>query len=190
MIEHIFTTPIYNGEIEEIDNISIKETISYIESVVPEEIKCKYTDDERNGWDCNMKTSAGYEGGFLNLTNNPAIVKLKESILKEVINYTKLANIVGNVEMMDSFYNIGLPGTFQEFHNHNPMHLSCVYYVDADECSGDLVLTDSRFAERKRISPKTSGIRIFPSHINHQVNINETKNTRISIACNFIINLQ
>jgi hypothetical protein len=186
LITQIFPTSIWTGVLNDINNADIKKEISRIEGLVPESIKREYTADENNGWDCNMNSSIGYESNFLNIPIS-SIEMLKLSITEVVANYVKQLELGNRVELAESFYNIGKPGTFQEFHNHNPRHLSCVYYVDAHEDSGDLVLVDSRFAERKRIPPITSGLRVFPSYINHQVNLNETESTRISMSCNFII---
>jgi uncharacterized protein (TIGR02466 family) len=133
-----------------------------------------------------------------------ALTKLHHQIQETAEIFAEEIGIDGDIayiKMTEAFFNIGAPGSFQEFHHHRPQsEISCVYYVNADPDTGALVLEDpagkSKMGwwlddtnpdERERIDPESGSVRFFRSHVSHQVNINNTQKDRISIACNFHI---
>lgn len=91
--------------------------------------------------------------------------------------------------------NYHLPGQSMPVHGHGGSKITATYYVQAENNCGDLLLVDPRGgvdwdkendgvngAKFKRISPKESMLVFFPSYVMHYVDINKSKNIRISLT--------
>ena len=104
--------------------------------------------------------------------------------------------------------NINYPGCFNRSHNHPNSQWSGVYYVKTPKDCGNLILEDPRpgyaMTVPQQISPHKLPYRLlrnvgympvagrlimFPSFLNHYVDVNKSKENRISISFNFIQNL-
>jgi len=83
------------------------------------------------------------------------------------------------------WFNLMGPGHRTSLHTHEEDDelLSAVYYVTAPERSGDLVLEDPPFTIRLRPSPGMMAL--FPPHLPHAVERNESEQDRLSVAFNF-----
>ena len=101
--------------------------------------------------------------------------------------------------------NINHPGCSNETHVHPNCQWSGVYYIKTSEGCGDLILEDPRpgyaMTGAQQISlsnlplrllrniaymPIAGRIIMFPSFLNHSVDINQSKEDRISVSFNFI----
>lgn len=92
-------------------------------------------------------------------------------------------------------------GQYHHAHNHSSSLLVGVYYIQAEDGCGDLLLHDpaanslwSNYYDNEqdcrvwnRIKPKTGRLVIFPGHIVHSTEPNTTNIPRIAIATNFKI---
>lgn len=72
--------------------------------------------------------------------------------------------------------------TSEHTHEENDELLSAVYYVDAPEASGDLVLYDGPLTIR--VSPETGTLVFFPPDLPHAVEPNRSDRLRLSIGIN------
>lgn len=89
-------------------------------------------------------------------------------------------------QLKDGFwFNEMQPGHVTSRHNHEEDDelLSCVYYLDAPENSGDLMLYLED--EDKRIEPRAGMFVFFSPQLEHEVGRNESTVMRLSLAMNF-----
>jgi len=94
--------------------------------------------------------------------------------------------------------NVNYENDFNMIHSHGHFDFSGVYYVKADENSGDLLFRDPRPAaitseyvtssfnggEVYRITPEIGKLVIFPSYLDHMVLPSKSKDDRVSISWN------
>lgn len=78
------------------------------------------------------------------------------------------------------WFNINEPDNYNDWHHHGRGETVGVIYVKTDDKSGDIVFEDGT-----QISPQIGDFVIFPSEINHRVDVNQSHSLRISIAFNF-----
>jgi uncharacterized protein (TIGR02466 family) len=173
--------------LDNIQNIQNKDLLEYI-------MKLEYF--EPPGWDSNMETSIGNNSELLSDTIFEKLAKEIQSRVESYVTEIGVSLEHNKVELVQSFFNVGKPGSFQEFHIHATHDISCVYYVDAHEKQGDLVLDRFRGPQLLRtntpaidyryyLPPSTGALRVFPGNLPHQVNINRSNSNRVSISCNF-----
>jgi uncharacterized protein (TIGR02466 family) len=93
-------------------------------------------------------------------------------------------------------------------HEHPHCIWSCVYYVQADDDSGNITFLDPKVKRTMyndeiylenltnpastftyQCVPQTGKLIVFPSYLTHRVEPNLTVNPRISISCNFYLEL-
>jgi uncharacterized protein (TIGR02466 family) len=92
------------------------------------------------------------------------------------------------------------PGGFTPAHNHNPVAIGGVFYLDADPFMGNLFLEDPMmmvngrmphdwqkqpYLHTEEIEVKSGKIIMFPGYLMHHVRSNKSKNNRIVIGFNF-----
>jgi uncharacterized protein (TIGR02466 family) len=111
-------------------------------------------------------------------------------------NYHELKPFISN-----GWVNQQKSGQSFPLHSHGESVMACVYYIEAYENSGDLLVVDPRGSsvwdsnvengvnsvKYKRIEPKTGKMVLFPSYVLHSVEENKSDKTRISIATNIHI---
>ncbi|MGE5153771.1 MAG: 2OG-Fe(II) oxygenase [Bdellovibrio bacteriovorus] len=83
------------------------------------------------------------------------------------------------------WFNAMGPGqsTSEHTHDENDELLSAVYYVEAPEGSGDLVLYDGPLTIR--LAPEAGALVLFPPDLPHAVEHNRSGQSRLSIGINF-----
>jgi uncharacterized RmlC-like cupin family protein len=83
------------------------------------------------------------------------------------------------------WFNAMEPGqsTSEHTHEENDELLSAVYYVEAPEGSGDLVLYDGPLTIR--VGPEAGTLLFFPPDLPHAVETNRSGQPRLSIGINF-----
>ena len=83
------------------------------------------------------------------------------------------------------WFNVMGPGDSTTEHTHEEIDelLSAVYYVEAPEGSGDIVLFDDPLTIR--VQPESGMFLFFPPELSHLVEVNQSGRQRLSIGINF-----
>jgi uncharacterized protein (TIGR02466 family) len=125
------------------------------------------------------------------------IYEMMDLVLPEHFsNYHELKPFISN-----GWVNQQKSGQSFPLHSHGESVMACVYYIEAYENSGDLLVVDPRGSavwdlnvensvnsvKYKRIKPKIGKMVLFPSYVLHSVEENKSDKTRISIATNIHI---
>lgn len=187
-VQYFFPTPIYHSFIK---NDVIHSQIDYL-------IENLQKDELSSPWFDNVKTTFRF-----NTTNN--ISNRIPLLEKEVKNHCTLyLNEVlsrsqqdYDLNILESWLNISNRNNFQHYHNHTS-DISVVFYHQTNEKDGDIIFSNPSLASRLnkltmqidtiRYMPQKGKIIIFPSFLEHAVNMNETDHPRVSIAFNVGIN--
>ena len=144
------------------------------------------------------------QGSSFNLWDydSPAIMQLKFKMLNLVKEHCSeyFPEWVGGFKpiLSRAWVSKQEPGQSLVLHDHGSAIIACVYYINAPEDSGDLILVDPRGGVNwdwqkegditkikfKRITPKAGKIVFFPAYILHYVETNKSQETRMSVATN------
>lgn len=137
--------------------------------------------------------------------NDSEIQKLISLIKLRILEFATNFGIDPSIELRCNgcWFNIALPTSYQEYHQHCNSHFSAVYYIDVREKSGNIVfkslesvtdmcslpvnsnnLTNLSY-KTCSYAPKNYDLYIFRSNLLHMVEKNQSKNNRISISMNF-----
>lgn len=178
MIINIFTTPI---KIVSISNFEeIEKTLG----------KCRFI---------------GFKNNFYERLPEEEANKIKKIFLDEAELYLKeLTNKKVDLEISKSWINDVKKYGFNTPHAHYGNTVVGVYYISANELSGDLLLHDPRGATNfitmseintegnlvdgrsyYRITPKKANLVLFPTYLIHSVEPNMSDEKRICLAMNF-----
>jgi uncharacterized protein (TIGR02466 family) len=131
--------------------------------------------------------------------SQPALQRLEGLASQEI---RQIANDLGlgPLRMTGLWANISGPGDRNDWHIHPFTCLSAVFYVQAPEGSGRLILErpdpqahfwrrfseeDPRSRSRIAIDPQAGDLIVFPAYLRHQVEENRSADLRISCAMNF-----
>lgn len=187
--KNIFCSQIYSVHLNNIDNKKIEEE-SYL-------LKQKYNSEKMTnygGWQSPSKW-------YMEDLDKTEILKLLKEIKIAVENISKKWDL--EVFISNFWININGKYNFNYPHEHNSSVFSGVYYVKCNKESGNLIferpdnqkffIDESRDNEYRfqaySIQPKPSQLFIFPSYLKHFVEPNLSNDDRISIAFNFVKNL-
>ena len=192
IIHKIFSTPIFQFEINDYENINI-ELLKYIYE--------SYENDKEGversnviGW---HSKSFKFEKG--NVPHN--FIKSIHTYVKEVIangyGWKYVQEKIGVTEMWAI---INKKNSFNTLHNHTNCYLSVVYYVKAPNNCGSIQFYDPNEVKKYRhpeietrtelsafgysIKPKEGNLLIFPSYLYHDVGKNLSDKDRIIISFN------
>lgn len=102
------------------------------------------------------------------------------------------------VDLDESWFNYSKKGMYQEFHMHPGADWSGVFYVEANDTSGNIQFTTPAPAHnfhdvthrspvifpQVAYTPKAGRMVMFPSYLEHMVMANQNEEERISIAFN------
>jgi uncharacterized protein (TIGR02466 family) len=136
-----------------------------------------------------------------NIQYNPDLQILKDFINRHVKLYWQACNYTSKVDpyVMQMWANDVPPGGFTPAHNHNPVPIAGVFYVDADEHQGNLYLEDPLeivkgkmpydFLEKpylytETITVKPGKLVLFPGWLRHHVRSNRATENRIVVGLN------
>ena len=184
----------------------VKREIIFSESVYSSFIKddlfnhdlINYFTNEKNKNPKRLNTSA--KGGYrsedvpLNVSFIPVLKKHLYIFLKESFD-------IDNFKIQSAWFVENLKGHFNVKHNHPEAHLSGVYYLKAPKNCGDIVLfRDDKLVEyldlynylepnsdhyvNYSITPEKSKLIVFPAHLSHQVNPNQSDDARLCFGFN------
>lgn len=121
-----------------------------------------------------------YENVYVEAQRIPALAPVVEAVLLGA------QAILGADSLRYGFwFNEMAPGHLTTRHNHDDLDelLSCVYYIDVPADSGDLLLHYND--EVMRIPPQAGRVIYFDPAMDHEVTINNSDQTRLSVAFNF-----
>ena len=154
------------------------------------ELKYFYTDEKIK----NIKDSNIW------VMNTPYVKSLNDYIIKMVteLTYDYVAKNYDEYEFHHTrgWVNYSLPGQSMAIHDHGGSKITATYYIQTDDDCGDLLLIDPRGgvdwdkevyknvngAKFKKITPKPGKLVFFPSYVLHSVDVNKSKNMRISLS--------
>ena len=190
-LDLFFPTPIYWCDLKDATNLN-ENLIKNIEEWKEKDKGIKNTN--QGGWHSttDMHLKKEYKPLVSELNKFQQQVGMEEGY----VHPTFLSNM---------WANINYPGCSNRTHIHPNCQWSGVYYVKTPEDCGDLIIEDPRpgyaMTAPQQLSPYKLPPRllrhvaylpiagrliIFPSFLNHYVDINKSKETRISISFNFI----
>ena len=189
--EYHFPTPVY---IKDLPNAA--ELNQYLEQQV---LKWSQTDPKGknrtnvNGW--HSKTDMNQKEEYNVLTKE--LFAMQDEIYKK--EHLIMRPVLGNM-----WANINYPGNANRPHLHPNALFSGVYWIKAPEKSGSLMLYEPRpgaqctMPNRKEgklppelwrevhYTPRAGTAVMFPAWLWHEVNLNESNDTRISVSFNFL----
>tara|TARA_Y100001954_G_scaffold165511_1_gene175638 strand:- start:266 stop:877 length:612 start_codon:yes stop_codon:yes gene_type:complete len=188
---YLFGSPIWNYDIVSIDRNVLK---NYILDLKNKDIKGRVLSNSGGGWQSHNIpfNTPEFKPFYFTITN------VMNSCYKELNGKADKYKVV----IQDCWANVNKKGSFNWSHVHDGF-LSMVYYVEADEDTGDIqFLHPSKLQSLNwdfnmfnhenitstdagwKFSPVTNRCLIFPSWLEHKVNVNNTNKTRISISLN------
>ena len=139
--------------------------------------------------DPDVRKTHLFAGRYENIYLNEQHIPVLASLVKEAVS---LAESILNVKNLRAGYwfNYMPPGATTTLHTHDDDDelLSCVYYVNVPENSGNLILyDDSAKNNRKKIeiSSTTGDFIFFKPDVRHEVTENRSAEFRLSIGFNF-----
>lgn len=202
-VEYIFPTPIWRTNIlEDIKNINID-----MEDVIKE---CHRIQSNDKGRRISNIGKNAYQSNDLNFQENLDSPLLSiGKIISEIVNVTYNSTWKGALTIHNSWLNINTEEAVNMSHNHPKCILTGCFYVKVSETSGKLCMLrggNERFIyagygdpktdengndiyephinEKMSYMPKVGDIFLFPAHVLHLVEPNQTDEERISIAFN------
>lgn len=149
----------------------------------------------------NISNVGGWQSQSYTTGISSEINKLIYEIILNLATIFNNYNIKRTPKLINYWFNINFPHSYNISHNHTLSFFSVVYYVYAPKNSGDLILErtdDSVFymqyftemneysAQAIIIDPSESKLIIFPSWLKHSVGQNKSNDNRVSLAFNFI----
>lgn len=192
LVEHqLFITSIYSSALENVDNTEALAQARAVQSIDSGRRISNY-----GGWQSHDLGQEMYEQ-FSELD------KIRTGTQKAVELIAKKWGYAARIPfMVASWVNINQSGDFNWAHVHPWSQFSAVYYINFNDNSGDIVFIRGDDSEdymppnksynkyltsRSAFRPKPGTLYIFPSHLEHLVNRNESKEERVSMAFNFAL---
>lgn len=155
------------------------------------------SNEEKNNPSREHSNAGGWQNDIMHL-DDFEFKKLYENVTdvcQEIFNSWKLNK---KAILKNAWANINRKNNFNHPHFHPKSIFSAIYYVSADNNSGNLVIKrpdiqehyidelDSEYTQKSfSIVPHTGLLILFPSYLSHYVEENLSDTTRISIAMNF-----
>ncbi len=137
----------------------------------------------------NIRKTHLFEGRYENIYLNEQHIPALKSLINEAV---KLAEDFLDIKNLRAGYwfNYMPPGATTTLHTHDDDDelLSCVFYVNVPENSGNLIIYyDSGDARQKKIEIKsrTGDFIFFKPDVRHEVSKNNSSDFRLSIGFNF-----
>jgi uncharacterized protein (TIGR02466 family) len=188
LVINAFPTPIYSSEF-----VGAEDLFDSIQTEI-RDILPKYENRLNYSWGDKVLTSVFITKNFLDDTP-----KLKQYIESHIKCFICEINNQYSIKFIKSWVNYIAPGGYQNYHNHllEP-DLSGVYYYKTNQHDGDIMFkTDSGGLNHSKIfgnstiikqTPKIGKLILFPSFLEHSVELNKSMSDRISISFNCTIN--
>jgi len=177
-------------------------------AILTNNISRKFTEEEYNYINNCLETRISNVGNTTSLESyvldNPALADLKKSI-EACIDYYKKEILCPKddieIYITQSWLNVSEKGQHHHIHNHTNSFLSGVFYIQTDDKNNKITFHRDRYDMIKLIPKEfneynskswwlpaeVGNIIIFPSHLQHDVSINESNEPRISLSFNTFI---
>ena len=117
-----------------------------------------------------------------------------ENAVKTYADGIELHDILASgapLRLLNIWFNVNPPGAFNHVHVHPGSLLSGVLWIKAPQGSGDLMLRDTLEMNNYCLGvncvafpPEEGTMVLFPAHVPHNVGVNESEETRISVSFN------
>lgn len=185
---HLFTTPIWEAMIQNVDNQAIKQYALGLRDKYP---------------GANISNRGGWHSKELDLPLPPSLDELINDLTAFINDFCAQTTGINDLILGNWWININGKYNYNAEHDHQNALLSAVYYVEVlDNNTGNLVLhreDSSRyylgkykglnvpFTQQSYVtSPTCNKLVIFPAWTKHSVEMNNSDTERISIAFNFV----
>jgi uncharacterized protein (TIGR02466 family) len=152
-----------------------------------------------------IKSNAGgYQSPNLLDKPDKVISEFTKSLETPMRVFSSSLRIKKDIKMSNLWVNVNKPGCSNKSHMHPQAIISGVYYVSTPKDSGDLIFEnpigdlmssylpkthvnsyDRYNSSAWHISPKDGFLILFPSWLRHSVDVNNSKEDRISISFNY-----
>lgn len=196
----LFPTLFWDIDVIDINNDLLKSYITEEYNRVLGEMRRAHSDTEQ-------KKHNNWSSEDLDLRKYPELLKLYVQLEGYALTALKEFNVKHHTRLYPgpTWFNVNKTGTFVAPHQHPNCVLAGVYYVDVADDAGHLKfmhpdktlswmfsphLCDSRTKYTDPlydVKPENSKFIMFPGNLQHYVEVNDSKQDRISIAFNFIL---
>ena len=147
----------------------------------------------------NERSRSGYSSfNDSDLAVDPNFKFFFDKLSTLVAEFLAQLGYTGKWKFENSWSNIYPTDAFVPLHDHRGLHWSGVYYVQAEELCGDLILVDPkeyalanepentmyRGNNDFRVEPTPGKVLIFPGYLKHETAPNKSNNDRIIISFN------
>jgi uncharacterized protein (TIGR02466 family) len=155
-----------------------------------------------HGWQCNTYSSIETE---YDVKEDPLFSNLINECGVHVNEFAKQYGAQNKkLLLVGSWINVAETNNYQEYHMHSKSHFSLCYYVNTPDNCGEIVFK-SHDADKDMfplpksdnltlpnyksfsVEPKAGNIILFKSNLLHMVKANLSKEPRVSISMNFIL---
>lgn len=147
----------------------------------------------------NSSAVGGYQSQKFDFRITPQFAAALEETIRQVSEELQI-NPKSKTMVPDCWANINAPGSYNRKHTHANSMISGVYYPRVPENSGQIVFTDPRIqahvitlpVTRKtaltsrhiKRTPQAGEFILFPSWLEHSVDVNSSGEERVSVAFN------
>ena len=185
-IENWFSVPVlyYDLSEEEFEKVQ-----NQIQLSLPEILKL----DLDNPWGDAVQTSFKYNTDC-NIIEDMGLDALKTVVIDQAYLFCQTYDLTYDLSLKESWVNISKNQGFQYSHNHLPFLFSGVYYYQTSGDDGSLQFKSPNpwlnartypFGyDKVTYRPIEGRLIMFPSYLEHLVNVNNTGSTRISLSFN------
>ncbi len=169
-------------------------------------IRAIHTADTHGKQLCAEKYSGGYTSYFTHrrLELDPRFVSFTNMILDCAREFTEKLGFESKtaLRMVNLWTNINSRGGYHEKHRHENSFLSGTYYVEAGEGAAPITFYDPKAAFRMiephmdnpatftakvfSVQPTTGTLVLFPSYLEHKVEVQKSDLDRLSLSFNII----
>lgn len=187
----LFPSPIWMDDFTNDDQFKI---VAELSEAALEEVKHKGDADRRSNRGNSLHTSPNFLGNYI---DTPLYKLLTPSIVAALGDYGYDVSF----EVSITYWSIvSYAGAYNERHHHANSLLSGAFYTSAPEGSGALVFSDPRygkfmetrigrvnvanFHQNHRIEPRAGRLVLFPSYLEHHVEVSSCEQPRIIYSFN------
>ena len=143
--------------------------------------------------DPDIRKTHLFEGRYENIYLNDQHIAALKSLVNEAVKLAE--NFLGMKNLRAGYwFNYMPPGATTTLHTHDDDDelLSCVYYVNVPENSGNLIIynddLDGTVQKKIEIQSRTGDFIFFKPDVRHEVSKNNSSEFRLSIGFNFGLN--
>ena len=190
-ISYLFPSPIW---VHDFESAQDNTTISQLANLASQEVEQSSLDIRKSNRGNSVHTQENFLGDY---PDSPLHALITPLLAKALADYEYDPTYIVSV----SYWSIiSYEGAYNERHHHPHSLLSGVLYADTPEGSGALVFTEPRYGKLmenragrnkgallhkdQRITPKSGRLVIFPSYLEHQVDLTTSKVPRIIYSFN------